>query len=86
MTEPRILRAKDAAAQIGLSVWSLYRFAATGDIGCVRSRSGRLLGFTVGQLDEWVRTHTHAARGDEPAAPLPTVQAEPVYDGPRVFD
>lgn len=79
----RILRAKAASQHSGLGVTKLYRMAAAGEIGCVRSDDGRLIGFTVGQLDAWVQQHSTPERKAADATP----RTEPaIFDGERVFD
>lgn len=81
----RILRAAEASKRYGLTVWTLYRLAAAGKIASVRTAGGRLMGFTVQQLDEFVLSHS-TARRDDPAAPVPQTVGPPVFDGTRVFD
>lgn len=53
---PRLLSMPDAAAYLGMGVWTLRRLCWNGKIPFVREKKGAHYQFDVADLDKWIET------------------------------
>lgn len=68
-TKPRrVLRRTDAAKYLGLSVRTLERFATVGGGPRFVRLSASATGYTIEDLDEWLKARTFASTSEEGAA------------------